>query len=85
MLAQHAFDQIEEVSHVILVPNGKAPHKKNQVSPYHRLQMCKLASKDCEYLGVEEYECKKESAAYTLETIRYIKEKRGAEELLWNQ
>ena len=58
---------------IIVVPNGDAPHKKNETNKTDRLNMVKLAFSDMKEVSVSDYEVKKETPSYTYETLEYFK------------
>jgi len=60
---------------VIFVPAGRPPHKKEAfiTGAEHRLKMLKLATKAFPGFEISDYELKKTSKSYTIDTIRYFK------------
>ena len=66
---------------IIFVPSGNPPHTTLEVSREDRLEMVKLATEDEEDFLVEEYEIKKTTKSYSLETIEYLEEKYGCDKL----
>ena len=73
----------EEVSldKLYVMPAGIPPHKQSDKwgSAVHRLQMTKLAFST--FATVSDYEIKKEGKSYTVETLRYLREKHPSDEL----
>lgn len=62
---------------LIVMPAGRAPHKKNVVAldGNERLKMLELAFKGVEGVRVSDYELKKEGYSYTYETLEKINER----------
>ncbi len=60
------------IDKLIVMPCGIPPHKKCEVSKNTRLDLCKLAFGS--FAEVSDYEIKKKSASYTVETLRYFKQ-----------
>ena len=61
---------------LIVMPTFQPPHKASQPAPAEdRLQMLKLAFRDCEKITVSDYEIKKQGKSYTFETVEYFKNK----------
>ncbi len=60
---------------VYFIPAALAPHKKNaNATPHsHRLEMLKLAVADNPHFDICDYELKKATPSYTIETLRYLK------------
>lgn len=57
--------------YVHLIPNGTPPHKDEHVSKIDRLQMCNLAANGDPDFIVDDYEIRKDSPSYTIETVEY--------------
>ncbi len=60
---------------IVIMPNGNAPHKKNETDKLHRYNMVKLAFSGLSYVTVSDYEIRKETPSYSWETLYYFKEK----------
>lgn len=65
------------IDQLIVLPAPEPPHKrsKKQVAFYHRLRMLKIAFSDWERVSVSGLEEELPKPSYTLQTIRYLKEK----------
>ena len=60
---------------VIFMTGGNTPHKKAEgAEPEERLEMVKRAVADNRYFEVSDFEVKKQSRSYTVETLEYLKE-----------
>ncbi len=59
---------------IIVIPNGNAPHKDNEIDKFHRYNMVKITFSHLSYVTVSDYEIKKETPSYTWETLLYFKE-----------
>ncbi|MDR0917843.1 MAG: nicotinate (nicotinamide) nucleotide adenylyltransferase [Oscillospiraceae bacterium] len=59
---------------VILVPANISPfkHEKDYVSAEHRLNMCKLAPAELDYVTVSDIEIKRKGFSYTIDTLEYL-------------
>lgn len=61
---------------IIFIPAGIMPHKTQSVaSVKERLEMVRLALRDREDFVVSDYEVRKKTPAYTIETVKYWKKK----------
>ncbi|MDO5017849.1 MAG: nicotinate (nicotinamide) nucleotide adenylyltransferase [Lagierella massiliensis] len=60
---------------IIFIPSGNPPHKSLQVSREDRLKMVELGISDNENFLIEDYEIKKKSRSYSVETIAYLEKK----------
>ncbi len=58
---------------VVVIPNGNAPHKDNEIDKYDRYNMVKIAFSEIKYVTVSDYEIKKETPSYTWETLTHFK------------
>lgn len=72
-----AAEEIREyfgLTKVWFIPSALPPHKESShVTPSrHRLEMLRLAVDSNEYFNICEYELKKQTASYTVETLRYL-------------
>ena len=62
---------------LLLVPAGTAPHKtmpESSASPEQRLQMLRIAVKDCPRMAVSDMELRREGPSYTWETVAAVRE-----------
>ncbi len=63
---------------VLFVPAHHAPLKEgHRASPEDRLRMLEIALDGEEGFSIEDYEIKKGGISYTVDTLRYLREKRG--------
>ena len=60
---------------VILIPTSKTPLKDNSylVSDEHRLNMCRLAAADDDFIEVSDIEIQRKGLSYTSDTIAQLK------------
>lgn len=58
---------------VIFIPSGVSPHKSLSASALHRFYMTGLAVSDKPYFSVSDFETKKETKCYSVETVEYFK------------
>ena len=77
-LAQEALWQLE-LSEVVLMPTGDAPHKRIADDPgrEQRLAMTRLAAADDPRFSVSTLEVDREGPSYTYETLELLAEERG--------
>ncbi len=61
---------------VVLMPTAQPPHKlKNgMASAAHRLEMCRLATVDCPFVTVSDWEIQKGGASFTVDTLCHLNE-----------
>lgn len=60
---------------IIVMPAGNPPHKAHKMTDkIHRLNMTKLAFKDCGFVEVSDYEVNKEEPSFTYLTLQYLKD-----------
>lgn len=71
-IAQQALLQLQ-LDKLIVIPCGDPPHKHCDVDKYVRLHLCQLAFDN--FATVSDYELTKQGKSYTVETLRYIREK----------
>lgn len=66
---------------VIFLPNAVPPHKKREslISAGHRFNMVKLATQGNSFFEVSDYEIKRTEPSYTIDTMRYMKNRYSAE------
>lgn len=71
-----AAKKVASLDRIILIPTGITPHKSNDemVDSYHRLQMCRLACSDFDYIEVSDIEINREGKSYTYQTLNSLKE-----------
>ncbi|MFN8159642.1 MAG: nicotinate-nucleotide adenylyltransferase [Solirubrobacterales bacterium] len=83
-LAQEALWQLG-LSEVVLVPTGKAPHKRIADDPGKeiRLAMTRLAASDDARFTVSTLEVEREGLSYTYETLELLAEEKGNAELVF--
>lgn len=70
---------------VLLIPSWQSPHKLDATAltkPADRLAMCKLAASGEENFDVEDIEIRHGKPSYTIDTVRWLKEK-GYPEVHW--
>jgi nicotinate-nucleotide adenylyltransferase len=79
-----AVKEIRNLDKIIFIPSFIAPHKIGNIcsSPHHRIEMLKLAIKDIPYFDFSDFEIKKEGVSYTIETLRFLKNKYDIIELI---
>jgi nicotinate-nucleotide adenylyltransferase len=83
-LAQEALWQLG-LEEVILVPTGRAPHKRIADDPGRetRMEMTRLAAADDERFSVSAQEVEREGPSYTYETLEVLAEERGNTKLVF--
>jgi nicotinate-nucleotide adenylyltransferase len=83
-LAQEALWQLE-LSEVVLMPAGEAPHKRIVDDPgrEQRLAMTRLAAADDPRFSVSTLEVDRDGPSYTYETLELLAEERGDAELVF--
>ena len=83
-LAQEALWQLE-LSEVVLMPTGEAPHKRIVDDPgrEQRLAMTRLAAADDPRFSVSTLEVDRDGPSYTYETLELLAEERGDTELVF--
>jgi nicotinate-nucleotide adenylyltransferase len=77
-------EEIRELFHleeVIFVPSSIPPHKTTEkvIEANHRLEMIRLAVSDNPYFSVSDVEISRPGKSYSVETIRYFRERRQEE------
>lgn len=73
--AQMALEKMN-LERVIFVPSNIPPHKKKAVAqPQDRFQMVRLAIKGNPYFDISSFELNRQGRSYTVDTLRYFKEK----------
>lgn len=62
---------------VIFIPAAFPPHKEKEgiIEPYHRMEMVRLATASNPYFSTSEVELKREGKSYTIDTLRYFRER----------
>jgi nicotinate-nucleotide adenylyltransferase len=83
-LAQEAAWQLG-LAEVVLVPTGRAPHKRIAEDPGReaRMEMTRLAAADDERFSVSALEVEREGPSYTYETLEALAQERGDRELVF--
>ena len=83
-LAQEAAWQLD-LSEVILVPTGQAPHKRIADDPGRevRMEMTRLAAADDDRFSVSALEVERDGPSYTYETLEALAQERGDRELVF--
>jgi nicotinate-nucleotide adenylyltransferase len=83
-LAQEALWQLD-LSEVILMPTGEAPHKRIVDDPgrEQRLAMTRLAAADDPRFSVSTLEVEREGPSYTYETLELLAREKGDTELVF--
>jgi nicotinate-nucleotide adenylyltransferase len=82
VLAQEAASQLG-LERVLLVPAGRAPHKRIDPEPGAelRLEMARLAAAGNELLEVSSIEVEREGPSYTFHTLELLRERQPDDEL----
>ncbi len=80
ILAQEVKEKMN-LEKIIFVPSGNPPHKKADVTKEDRLKMLSLAIEDNSDFVIEDYEIKKTSKSYSLETIEHLEEKYNCKDM----
>jgi nicotinate-nucleotide adenylyltransferase len=72
-----AVKEIRNLDRIIFIPSFIAPHKIDRLcsSPGHRLEMLKKAIKGIPWFGFSDFEIKKEGISYTIDTLKFLKNK----------
>ncbi len=83
-LAQEALWQLG-LAEVVLVPTGRAPHKRIAEDPGRevRMEMARLAAAEDGRFSVSALEVEREGPSYTYETLEALAEERGDRELVF--
>ena len=70
---------------VVLMPVASPPHKPlaDDPGPEARLEMCRRAAGDADWLGVSDVEVRRGGASYTADTLAELREARPGDELTW--
>ncbi len=73
------------LDHIIFIPNYQHPFdKRSDIStPEDRLQMMQLATQDFPRFSVETFELEQKEVSYTVDTLRYFKDKYPGTELYY--
>jgi nicotinate-nucleotide adenylyltransferase len=84
VLAQEAFIQLG-LSEVLLVPTGRAPHKRIEADPGAgvRVEMTRLAVEGDDRLAVSELETERDEVSYSYRTLELLSELRPDDEPVW--
>ena len=68
---------------VIVIPNGKAPHKQVSVNPKERLKMVSSAFHDIDKVVIDDREIKKNDPSYAISTLKELIEENEDNSLVW--
>lgn len=73
-MAEYAFNNYN-LEKIVFVPNGNPPHKRDRriTEAFHRYNMLKIAVSPYKNFFVSDYEIKKKSFSYSLDTMRYFR------------
>jgi nicotinate-nucleotide adenylyltransferase len=82
--AQEARAQLD-LDQVLLMPVAAPPHKPLEDDPGAevRLELCRLAAADDEWLEASDLEVARGGASYTVDTLSELHERRPGDELTW--
>lgn len=74
MMAETAYNQIDEIEKIVFMPNNKTAYKNNSEIEQndHRINMLKLAIEDKEFAEISDIEQKRGGVTYTVETLKQI-------------
>jgi nicotinate-nucleotide adenylyltransferase len=82
-VAQQAADRLG-LAEVVLVPVGRPPHKSREMAPAaDRLAMARLAIRGLARLSVSDVEVNRSGRSYTIDTVRELKQRLGADHEYW--
>lgn len=72
-LAESVYEALG-LERVILMPSGEAPHKdcSEYAAAEHRLEMCRRAAEQYDWMTVSDDEIRKNGKSYTVETLRQL-------------
>jgi len=72
-----AVKEIRCLDKIIFIPSFIAPHKTDRLSssPLHRIEMLKTAIKGFPYFDYSDFEIQKEGVSYTIDTLKFLKNK----------
>lgn len=81
-------DQLREafsLDRVVFVPANRSPHKPGYrpAPAAHRLKMVELALQGCRDFTVSDFEIRRGGVSYTIDTVRYLRRRFGAQVELW--
>lgn len=84
MVASDIFAALE-LNRLLLIPSASPPHKQGLVkaTAAQRLEMVRLAVADDERFLVDDIECRRPGASYTVDTLRALRERYPAAELFF--
>jgi nicotinate-nucleotide adenylyltransferase len=70
IIAEWFFEDLQ-LDRIYFIPAGDPPHKQNQIitSSKHRLEMTRLATQNNKKFKISEYEVRKKSKSFTVETL----------------
>jgi nicotinate-nucleotide adenylyltransferase len=74
-----------ELDKTIFIPSFISPHKKNESMPGadERIRMLELALEAEKDMIIDDYEVRKGDISYSIDTIRYLKDKYAGSSLCW--
>jgi nicotinate-nucleotide adenylyltransferase len=77
LITAAAVKKIRGLDKIFFIPSYIAPHKIDKVSssPDHRIEMIKLAIEGIPYFEYSDYEINKEGVSYTIDTLKFLKNK----------
>jgi nicotinate-nucleotide adenylyltransferase len=84
LITASAVKKIRGLDKIIFIPSFIAPHKIDRVSssPNHRIEMIILAIEGIPYFEYSDYEINKEGVSYTIDTLKFLKNKYSDIELI---
>lgn len=84
LVSRNAAEQLA-VEKIILIPAAQPPHKQQLglTAVQERLGMTRLAVEDDELFEVSDCELQRSGPGYTLDTVRYFRERYGAQKRLY--
>lgn len=72
--------QALQLERIKLIPSFTPPHRGRPGStPAHRLEMLRIATRDVDFIEVDDREIRREGKSYTIETLRSVREEIGNE------
>jgi len=80
--AQEAYRELQ-LDQVMLIPAGIPPHKpvEAEPGPQHRLELCRLATRDDDRFTVSDLELRRDGPSYTVDTLDALREHGPTNEL----
>lgn len=78
LLVAESIKEEYKLDKIIFIPAGNPPHKTREIkpktSPWHRYEMLLLAINDQEDFFIWDFEIRKTSPSYTVESLNYLEE-----------